>query len=572
MKKYLSALQNRLSDEQKDMLKQIYAPRVVGTPLSDSRRDVCVLPDGEIRAYGAVGRDKRTGEAGVWSYLSSYDCGLSWQMHYATGKVHSCTYFEDANIYIGIDKDAPNEDGAYVFRSKIGPDDQDPERIKVCDGPISTICSFLPIKSDFSNRIWFTTERSNPSKSVVFCYSDDYGVTWTTRELPTPENHAVTFPDKGLRWCKGNNTEPYVTELSEKHLFMMIRTAFDQFYVSHSYDNGDSWSAPAPSSFYGTNTTAFLLRLADGRVINFWNNTNALPIPLADSNGHGEVAFNNRDAAHAAITENGIDYIGYREILLNPIRERNDFRYFGGDFGTMDKSVHQFQAFELPYNKVLVSVGQNTASSRLMIFDIDWLYETEREYCSFKDGTAPLSAHTYTKSVYGSYFKAKDVGNGHCSYNRTHSALMVPNPEDPRYEVLSIAPLIDKRLISNIGGAVWNFPLSKKGRVSLEIKILEDAASISLSDRWYNPCDAYAPPRSQFHFQLDADRIGTDFCVVDIDYDTDSGKAVVHKGDTVLMETTMQTACETGMCYLIMQSVGDVSEGYLIRSIKKRNI
>ena len=52
MNSCLKAMEARLTDEQKEMLKAIREPVVVAVPLEDSRRDICVLPDGEIRSYG----------------------------------------------------------------------------------------------------------------------------------------------------------------------------------------------------------------------------------------------------------------------------------------------------------------------------------------------------------------------------------------------------------------------------------------------------------------------------------------------------------------------------------------
>ena len=48
-----------MSVEEKEMLQSIYAPTVVATPLEDARRSVCILPDGEIRCYGSIERDKK---------------------------------------------------------------------------------------------------------------------------------------------------------------------------------------------------------------------------------------------------------------------------------------------------------------------------------------------------------------------------------------------------------------------------------------------------------------------------------------------------------------------------------
>ena len=93
MYSYLSSIAARLAPDQVDMLKRIYEPTVVATPLKDSRRDVCVLPDGEIRSYGRLYGNLMTGEPGVWAYLSSVDGGLSWQKRYAKGKMNACVYF-----------------------------------------------------------------------------------------------------------------------------------------------------------------------------------------------------------------------------------------------------------------------------------------------------------------------------------------------------------------------------------------------------------------------------------------------------------------------------------------------
>lgn len=569
MKKSIEAIENLLAEDQKELLKSIYAPKVVGVPLSDSRRSICVLPTGEIRSYGKIGADICKREEGRHAYLSSFDGGMSWQTRYATGKMRSATYFEDFGLYIGFPEgvDGDYGDKVYIYRSKIGPGDENPELIHVSDIDTLNGCNFLPIKSEFSDRIWFTGERNTKNKEALFFYSDDMGITWHTREIPTPLNESITFPDVGRRWSYYNNTEPYVGELGENHLYMIIRTAHDSFYESHSYDNGDTWSEPVPSTFYGTNTTAFILRLTDGRVLTFWNNTNALPIPVAGADPNGEINFNNRDAAHVAITDDGVNYKGYRELILNPIRNANDFRYSGDDMRTRDKSVHQFQAIELPYNKVLVSAGQHEASGRLIIFDVDWLYENEREY-KFIDGLAPLTAHTYVKSVRGSYVDI--IGKGHCSYNRTYSAMMLLNPEDDRYEILSVSKHEDNRLYSSIGGFGWNFPMAKSGKISIEMKILEREATVCLADRWYNPSEKYLSHRTNFWFELDSSLYGTDFMTIDIEYDTEKEKAKVYKNGEFIFDVKMQKNCPTGISYLIMQCATDGdSEGFLIKNIKK---
>jgi hypothetical protein len=579
MYSYLKNLENRLTEDQKDILKRIWEPTVVEIPLADSRRDICILPDGEIRSYGTLYASRHFAQDGQAAYLSSTDCGLSWSIKYSHGKMNSCTYLEKAGIYITVCDTYNNnkgiDSGLYVYRSHIGPDDSNPEVTKLSDERY--IDSFLPQQSFFTDRIWFTTQlNGNP----VFFYSDDFGKSWERREFPAPHNFETVFPHKGLRWCKGSGCEPYVVELNKDKMMMIIRTPMDCFYKSYSYDGGDSWTTPEPSTFYGTDTTAFLLRLTDGRIITFWNNTKPLAQPNHKATmpyagecveaGTGENAFTNRDAAHAAITEDGENFIGYREIILNEARNHSDFRYIGGAKSSLDKSVHQYQAFELPFNKVLVSVGQNKASRRLIIFDINWLYETERAE-DFLKGIGGLTTHTFLKSISGCH--CAEVGNGHCAWNRTYNAYPMPDPDGGYGEVLSISKHHDDRLINDIGGACWNFPASKQGRVSIELKITEKSARFILSDRWYNTCDPYAAYQSPFWFELDKSDVGEKFVVVNIDYDTEKAVANILIDEKPIFKVKMTVDCPTGISYLILQCTPDGdSQGFYVKSLKKRKI
>lgn len=574
--KYLENLEARLTDDQKDILKHIYEPVVVATPLSDSRRDVCVLPDGEIRAYGVLYKTTPYGgENTKIAYLSSLDCGLSWNIHYSEGKMNACTYIEKGNVYLSVANfDVTRENGLYVMRSEIGPDDPNPEIVWISDERY--IDTFLPQQSLYTNRVWFTSQTNGQPK---FFFSDDLGKNWKKRDIINPHCFETVFPHKGLRWSKGSGTEPIVAELSENTLMMLIRTPMDCFYKCYSYDGGDSWTEPEQTEFYGTNTTAYLLKLTDGRVLSFWNNTKPLSQPnlnkispedKAVTEGRGENAFTNRDAAHAAISEDGgKTFIGYREILLNPIRNNADFRYVGGAKYSMDKSVHQFQAFELPFNKVLVSVGQNVASRRLMIFDIDWLYETSRKE-DFICGMNNVTSHTYVKSVSGCHYSK--VGNGHCAWNRAQTAYPMPDPGGGFAEVLSVSKHHDVRMINDIGGIGWNFPLSKRGRVTVHIKIAEKQARFILSDRWYNVCDPYAAYQSPFWFDLDALDTGKGYAKVDIDFDTSGKIALVYINSEQLFKVNMTSDCKVGVSYLILQCTADGdSEGFYIKSLEKHD-
>ena len=579
MRKYLENLEARLSDDQKDILSHIYKPTVVTTPLQDARRDLCILPDGEIRSYGDLYASRHFATDGKKAYLSSVDCGLSWSIKYSKGKMNSCTYIDEGDIYLSsVDTYSSGFgcDGLWVLRSKIGPDDPDPEVIKLSDEKFGD--TFLPVKSEFSNRVWFTTQQSNDTRTATFFYSDDFGLTWNRRELPDLPQHRVVYPHKGLRWSVFNGTEPYAVELSEKKMLMLLRNSTDSFYQSFSYDGGDSWTAPEPSIFYGVNTTPFLLRLSDGRILAFWNNTKPLPQPNYDTlkphpgnavvEGRGENAFTNRDAAHVAISDDGGEtWKGFREVLLNPVRNSSDFRYFGGAKYSADKSVHQFQAYELPMGKILLSLGQNIASRRILIFDLNWLTESDRQE-NFLEGLINLTTHTYLKSVPGC--SMENVGNGHCAYNRTYSAVPLPDPDGGFGEVLSIKKLTDDRTYNAIGGAGWNFPMSKRGTVSVNLKISEGDITLTLTDRWYNVCDPFVAELSPFSFKLEKDDIPEGFNTLDIDFDTLSGMATVRLGEKVLFSLRMKTPCPTGISYLIVQCSAD-GDGAYIKKLEKRD-
>ena len=574
MKKYLNSIENRLNEYQKKALQDIFEPTVVGVPLADSRRDVCVLPDGEIRSYERLHGNGVS--EGIVTYIASVDGGLSWAKGYSNGKMQACTFIEEGNIYLAsADKFSHNVKGFWCLRSQIGPDDENPQWIKISDDDYYD--SFLPVKSAFSNRVWITAQKCGTCTPTFF-YSDDFGSTWNIREIDHKADFELKPPHKGLRWCVGSGSEPYAIELSENKMMMLIRTATDQFYQSFSFDGGDSWTPSEPSTFYGINTTPFLLRLSNGKTVAFLNNTKSLPevdhsatVPFDKgvAEGTGEDSFTNRDAAHCAITDDcGENWHGYREILLNEIRNDTDFRYKGGVKSSNDKSVHQFQAFELPFNKILVSAGQNTASRRFVIFDADWLYEQNAKE-DFLTGLGKVSTQVYLKSLSG--HTAHKSGNGHCAWNRTNGAVLMPDPDGGYDEYLYISKHRDDRLMFDTQGVVWNFPMSRKGIVKVNLKMVEKSVRFTLTDRWYNPCDEYAMADSPFGFELDAEKLGTEFGRIVFDYDVEKGVVTATKDGKVLLTQTMQKPCSTGISYLIIQCATEgESKGFFIKCMEKQ--
>ena len=553
----INAFRSRMTDEIRDMLANIYEPQAVGTPLSDAGRSLMLLPSGELREYGTIYKKTLLDPNRRKAYISSLDCGVSWTLHYDNGNMGACLYIPEKGLYIKAKAEA---DGTYVLRSTVGPDDPSPRKNKISD--LVYFCELLPQKCEGSNRIFFTAQRKREDgiNLPAFLYTDDFGDTFRITELGAPPRHEASFPHKGCRWSISNGSEPVAVDLGDGKIYMLIRTSTDYFYEVSSEDGGETFSEMRISPFHGTNTTAFLLKLSDGRILALWNNTQPLPeedhekqmppLPEDIKHGYWEDVFTNRDAAHAAISEDGgKTFIGYREILLNPIRDAEDFRY-AGSRASRDKSVHQFEAIELPMGKVLVSAGQNAASRRLLIFDLDWLYESERHE-DFIDGMKNVSTQVYLKSIAGSTIDK--CGNGHCAYNRTASVAMMPDPDGGYLDRPFIGGVHDPRRMYGPSGLCWNFPATKEGEITLTAKMLASKMRVTLSDRWFNPCDEYVGMLSPLSFDIEKSDLGADAATLCIHFSTEKKEAKVYLGGVLIRTLPLGDCLRAGLSYLLVQ-------------------
>lgn len=516
---------NRLRENALRRLKNVIAPQVVGVPPTNGIHDLMLLPDGEIRHYGFRG-DFRTGNIEN-VYLSSPDCGFSWVENDAPANcpgatVRSpwsgdyvtviCTHGKPSlEEFQTIHASCP-EPGIYVHRSTQGPDGPFVSQ-KVGDLLPKMIMPRQPLALRSRKRWVLPAQAAEQGDFIVHpvvFFSDDDGETWRHVMLPSIPRKGLHWPHAGLRW-ENCGDEPTIAELGDGSLYMLIRTAQDEFWQSYSTDGGESWTTPEPSRFYGTITTPLLLKLIDGRLLAVWNNTTPLPEVdhalqpgLTDDERAGiwEDIFTNRDALHAAISEDdGQSWVGFRELHLNERRNDIDFRSHGGNDVSVDKSVHQSQAVELPGGKVMLAFGQHPDCRRMIIFDPNWLYETERRD-DLRLGLGGWSYHQYLKGLAGNYRGF----TGHCSVNRRAGIALVPHPDGEAREVMLIARHPDDRLLEEKEGAVWNFPSGNAGQVRLKIRQPKGSAGtqIALVDRWFNPTDPVVAHFSQFVLQLDA--------------------------------------------------------------------
>jgi hypothetical protein len=511
---------NSCCDERvKALLGRIRAPRIVGIPPANAFRDLALLPDGEIRHYGF----RRDGGGADPIYLASRDCGLSWQEHpVPPGCPGSCVQSPWSGDWITlIDAHDMKSDlrlpciplglppGLHVCRSSAG-----------IDGPFF----FSPVSDKRHamprqplalrrRRRWLLTCHRRDAEGrnrVVAFRSDDDGRAWSATTLDPVPPHVPAGHHRGVRW-QNHGCEPTAVELADGRIWMVIRTSQDNHYESFSDDGGETWTPPAPSRFHGTLTMPAFFRMSDGRMLFFWCNTT--PLPELDHNlqqglldwerdGRGEDVFTNRDALHAAVSEDdGRTWSGFREILLNERRNDADFRTSGGNDDSLDKSVHQSQAIELPGGKVLVAAGQHPLCRRLLILDPAWLRETRRED-DFSRGLGGWSVQQYVKSIVGNM---KGV-SGHCAYNRRPGAQLVPDPDGAPREVLQVARHPDTRLVEETQGAVWNFPAAQAGELRIEIRMPAGSHGfrLCLMDRWFNPTDTVAHESAIHAFEVDA--------------------------------------------------------------------
>lgn len=457
--------------EAPSQLTNIFAPVVVGRPPGDAFCGLVKLDSGELRHY-----------SGQSDYINSRDHGLTWSSSVLGtdhGKHWAASQSPLSGEYIRL---TTHNGGIYCARSK---------------GGFFGTWTFNPVWPDPLIMLKPPVFIRNGQRMLVGChstkrigcgtlYSDDDGLTWNLSTFTESPHHESGGLHQGKRWNHGA-VEPSVVELRDGRIWMLIRTAQDNHYQSFSEDGGETWSKAEPSRFYGTITMPTINRLADGRLLFLWNNTTPLP-EMNNPNGVWEDVFTNRDALHAAISEDdGQTWIGFRELILNEDRNRNDFAVCAKG----DMSVQQTQIAELPEGKILIAAGQGI-SRRLLIFDPAWLYAT-KESIDFSNGLATVTTHQFLKGI-----------QGHCAYNRVAGAALVKDSELNK-QVLKICNPMDDHLVIPNQGVLWNFPASGSGTLTVKIKFLagSQGGRISLLDRWVNATDRWSHHYAMYNLNLD---------------------------------------------------------------------
>ena len=582
-KEQLRAIESLMSEEDKLELRSIFEPKEVCVLPKDACRQIAVCPDGEIRLYGREDNplEHWTGDP---IYLASRDGGLSWKKHRVTNPavLKAAAKNPKSGRYITtlfVTEDSGTHSGTtYALLSDEGFDSDNIRRIKLADFPIHV--SHHPYFVEELDRWFITGEYTDKEhiKRITVSISDDDGEHFRTQVL---EKYAPYYeqkpPHKGIRWQQ-YSCEPSLVYIPEESLLLMyVRTSADYHYEYRSYDGGESWQGPVPTPFHAVNTMPILYRLSDGRLLHLWTNSHPLaeldhseafpPLDEDVKSGVWEDVFTNRDVNCIAISEdNGKSFIHSRELWRNGVRNRSDFRSVGG-FNTLDKSVHQGEMLELPFGKVLVTFGQNKVSRRAVIFDINWLYETEARE-DFRLGLEGVSTHMFVRSVLGGFHHF----SGHCAYNRTNGALLIPDPDGNYEEVLQLCYLDDPRLVDKKQGVVWGFPAAKQGEVQIHLRVLTRGVRISLLDAWAHPADENVRDHAHISFDYDTVTKSNEWDTITVRYDTEQATYRVLCNSLLLAEGKICGSCPLGLLYLHLQTLADArdTEGTLIKSLYKK--
>ena len=580
-----------------EALRQIRAPQVVGVPPANACRGLMEMPDGEIRHYGFRSDPDGKSHAFQPVYLSSRDCGLSWREvpvegASAAAMVRSPWSGDFLTVLCKTSRPGHSMAAATVLKSIKGAGMFAVRSSKGPEGPF-THC-LAGVHTGFTARLplplrerkrWVQPIQcrvDGPATQPGVLLSDDDGATWREVLLPSPPPHRVEWPHQGVRW-QNYGCEPTVVELSDGRLWMLIRTSQDHHYEAFSSDGGETWTEPVPSRFYATITMPLLFRMSDGRLLAVWNNSTPLPeldhdaqpgLKDSERTGGSEDFFTNRDVLHAAVsTDDGKTWRGFRELYLNERRNDGDFRASGGNAESLDKSIHQSQALELPEGRILLAFGQHSLCRRLIIFDPDWLLEDHRED-DFSLGLGGWSVQQYLKSVAGNF---RGI-SGHCAYNRRAGASLVPHPDGLPREVLQVARHPDPRLLHEVEGAVWNFPCWKSGGLKLRLRMPKGSqgTQICLVDRWFNPVDPVVSHFAQHALRLDAaGSINGIPCLepgawADLEIRWNAEKARFRVGDQAWNELPGLFPARNGISYLHLQSAAAKPDpfGVLIESVE----
>lgn len=540
----------------------VFAPAVVGIPPADAVSGLCKMPDGKIRHYNYGGQPENA-VGGIYShdvshrmYIESSDGGFTWEKNQADkGEEFGPFFHPESGRYFNF----LNIGGSAWFLD-CGENGKCVKKSQICPWPLEFNAEPLVLGKRILMPVTLRTSSSQKSNDFVFgaifLITDDFGKTWKKSGRLNVPHHKAGGIHKGTRW-NHDAMEPSAVALKDGTLLCLLRTSLDNLWQSRSKDGGMRWEKPVPTPFYGTCVMPKIGRLSDGRLLAMWSNATSLP-EVEGADGVWEDVFTNRNAIHAAISEDdGKTWRGFREVLLDRRRDAGDF----ADARGADKSMHQSQFIEVAPGKILAAVGQNGMHRKLVMFDAGWLLENSRE-CDFSNGLDDWSVFNYKKGI-----------RGHCAYNRIAGCSLEDNPDSAGKKCMLIKYGADESLVSDIRGAVWNFPAARKGEIALKAKFNKGfkGAKIMLHDRWINPSDEVADTLALASIKLPGSLGDGSTRDLRLKFDADAKTASLFDGDRKIAETGIGRPAPIGISYLHIQSEKSKGDaGMLLLSVSEK--
>jgi hypothetical protein len=371
-------------------------------------------------------------------------------------------------------------------------------------------------------------------------YSDDNGTSWkqSTARLTAP------CPEDTNGNCYGA-VEPTLIELRDGRVWMLIRTEAGFLYESYSND-GAEWSPAQTSRFHSSHSPAYLLRLKDGRLVNFWNNCEAAPRVGKDG------VYTGRDALHAAISaDDGQTWRGFREVYRDATRHGSPPK--SGDRGTAYP-----HATETSDGKILLVSGQGNERRRRFLIDPDWLMETTQSE-RFDNIEA--------------WHLFKGIGKPERYWrDRVQGPQLIAHPDKPDAKVLHIRRPDEH----DADGATWNFPAARNGELSMRVRFGKDAApaQISLTDRMFEPCDANGERYANFalHIPTDVKPTPEHWHALKLNW-TETGECNVTLDDSKPVTLKTRAPFPDGLSYLRLRSLAMSADaaGFLVESVDMKS-
>jgi hypothetical protein len=338
-------------------------------------------------------------------------------------KVDGSTYY-DMYFTRTDTADGPWRDPVKIYNGYVG---SQRTLLRLDDGRLVMPIHFM-VKLDPDPRPEGKAGENYGLMDIVTLYSDDDGDTWqrSPSRLMIPQDMNRGRTNYGA-------VEPATIQLLDGRLWMLIRTKNGHLWESYSSDRGETWSPAKRTRFVSSDSPAWMLRLADKRMVLFLNTCQKHDDPRS-------YAIGGRHVLHAAISaDDGKTWSGFREVMWAEDNEKAR-----GDRGAAYPAAVQAA------DGMIVLVSGQGASKSIIRIDPDWLQATGASH-DFKDGRG-----TWT------------------SYNAP-----TPPIEDGR---LVLDPSTDDTPV----GAMWNFPAARKGQLTLRLEATEGAPylAIALTDQF----------------------------------------------------------------------------------------